>query len=207
MGRRSAPAPASASNTEVLRARTVGTVRSRRDAGLTALFLGFFAAAWFGWAQADSMLWIWLLVASIASLIVAFIGAVVGFRRPSAESALHDRARYRRYGIIVGIEFALAGIGAAVLGIAGAAAYIPIWVCAIVGIHFFPLAPVLNDPGLRPLGAGLVLVSIGALVLSLTTGVAPSTVTGIGAGLLLLGYSIMALIRAVRTSLDRGRLA
>jgi hypothetical protein len=122
-------------------------------------------------------------------------------RLPAAEpeSALHDRARYRRYGIIVGIEFALAGIGAAALGIFGAAAYIPIWVCAVVGVHFFPLAPVLNDPGLRPVGAALVLVSVAALVINLTRGVAPSSVTGIGAGALLLGYSVMALIRAVRT--------
>ena len=141
----------------------------------------------------------WLLVGSIVSLIVAIIGALVGFRRPSAESALHDRARYRRYGIIVGIEFALAGIGVAALAIFGAAAYIPIWVCAVVGVHFFPLAPVLTDPGLRPLGAALVLVSVAALVINLTRGVAPSTVTGIGAGALLLGYSVMALIRAVRT--------
>jgi hypothetical protein len=108
-------------------------VRSRRDAGLTALFLGFFASAWFGWAQADSTLRTWLLVGSIVSLVVAVFGAIVGFRRPSAKSAMHDRAKYRRYGIIVGIEFALAGIGAAALGIFAAAAYIPIWVCAVVG--------------------------------------------------------------------------
>jgi hypothetical protein len=69
---------------------------------------------------------------------------VVGFRRPSAESGLHDRAKYRRYGIIVGIEFASAGIGAAILG------------------------------------------------------VPPSTITGIGAGLFLLGYAVRALARAVR---------
>jgi hypothetical protein len=30
--------------------------RSRRDAGFTALFLGFFAGAWFGWAQAGGLL-------------------------------------------------------------------------------------------------------------------------------------------------------
>jgi hypothetical protein len=129
-------------------------VKSRRDAGFTALFLGFFAAAWFGWAQADSTLGTWLLVGSIASLVVAVLGAVVGFRRPSVESALHDRARYRRYGIIVGIEFALAGVGAAILGISGAAAYIPIWVCAVVGVHFFPLAPVLEDPRTPPARGG-----------------------------------------------------
>jgi hypothetical protein len=99
-------------------------VKSRRDAGLTALFLGFFAAAWFGWAQAESTRR-WLLVGSIVSLVIAALGAVVGFRRPRDESALHDRAKYRRYGIIVGIEFAFAGIGAAILGISGAAAVHP----------------------------------------------------------------------------------
>ena len=78
-------------------------VGSRRDSGLIALFLGFFASAWFGWAQADSTLRTWLLV------------------------------------------------------------------------------------------------GIAALVLNLTKGVAPSTSTGISAGVLLLGYSVMALIRAVRT--------
>jgi hypothetical protein len=51
----------------------------------------------------------------------------------------------------------------------------------------------------RLLEAALVLVSVAALVISLTRGVAPSTITGIGAGALLLGYSVMALIRAVRT--------
>jgi hypothetical protein len=44
-----------------------------------------------------------------------------------------------------------------------------------------------------------VLVSIIALILNLTKGVAPSTSTGISASLLLLGYSVMALIRAART--------
>ena len=173
-------------------------MKSRRDAGLTALFLGFFAAAWFGWAQAESTRR-WLLVGSIVSLVIAALGAVVGFRRPRDESALHDRAKYRRYGIIVGIEFAFAGIGAAILGISGAAAYIPIWVCLVVGVHFFPLAPVLDDPGLRPLGAAMIAVSVAALVVTLTKGVPPSTITGISAGLLLLGYAVMALVRAVRT--------
>jgi hypothetical protein len=174
-------------------------VKSRRDAGLTALFLGFFAAAWFSWAQAtESALRITLFVGSIVSCVVAIIGAVIGFRRPSAESALHDRARYRRYGIIVGIEFASAGIGAAVLGIFGAAEYIPLWVCLVVGVHFFPLAPVLDDAGLRPLGAAMIVVGVAGLVIALTTSVAASTVVGIGAGLLLLAYAVVAVTRAMR---------
>jgi hypothetical protein len=40
---------------------------------------------------------------------------------------------------------------------------------------------------------------VAAPVINLTKGSAPITVAGIGAGLLLLGYSIMALIGAVRT--------
>jgi len=69
----------------------------------------------------------------------------------------------------------------------------------VVGVHFFPLAPVLDDPGLRPLGAAMIAVSVAALVVTLTKGVPPSTITGISAGLLLLGYAVMALVRAVRT--------
>jgi hypothetical protein len=29
-------------------------MQSRRDAGITALVLGFFASAWFGWGQAEA---------------------------------------------------------------------------------------------------------------------------------------------------------
>jgi hypothetical protein len=66
-------------------------------------------------------------------------------------------------------------------------------VCAVVGVHFFPLASLLEDRLLVALGASVTTVALAALVAGLATGVAPSTVTGIGAGMLLTVFGIAAL--------------
>jgi hypothetical protein len=173
--------------------------QSRRDAGITALVLGFFASAWFGWGQAEAPagLGTWLTVGSVASLAVAAAGAVVGFRSPASTAALHDRAAGRRYGVIVGVEFGLAGLGAAILGVVGQPDYIPVWVCAVVGVHLLPLAPLLRDRRLVVLGVLVTLVALVALVAGLTGTATPSTVTGVGAGLLLLGFAIAELLTPV----------
>lgn len=173
--------------------------RSQRDVGNTALFLGFFGAAWFGWGQAAAPAGLlpWLTAGSVLALLVAAAGLGVNVRNRSQPTKMSDRAAGRRYGIIVGIEFGVAGLGAAVLATTGAAAYIPVLVCAVVGIHFVPLAPVLADRMLVPLGAATCAVAILALVLRLTGGVAPSTVTGIGAGGLLTSYALVSLIAAL----------
>jgi hypothetical protein len=92
-----------------------------------------------------------------------------------------------------GWEFSLAGVGAAVLAVAGQGDFIPVWVCAVVGVHFFPLASLLGDRLLVALGASVTTVAVVALVAGLATGVAPSTVTGIGAGMLLTVFALAAL--------------
>jgi hypothetical protein len=84
-------------------------------------------------------------------------------------------------------------VGAAVLAAAGQSDFIPVWVCAVVGVHFFALARLLEDPLLVPLGALVTAVALVALVAGLATGVAPSTVTGVGAGTLLTGFALAAL--------------
>jgi hypothetical protein len=171
---------------------------SRRDRGLTTLIEGFFAAAWFGWGHAaPSGLETWFTIGSIAALLLATTGAVVAFRSSGSTAALRDRDAARRYGITVGVEFTLAGIGAGVLAGAGYPRFIPVLVCAIVGLHFFPLFPVLGDRMLRPLGALMCVVAVTALVTALTTGIAASTVTGVGAGSVLLVFSSLALALAV----------
>ena len=48
------------------------------------------------------------------------------------------------------------------------------WVCAVVGLHFFPLAPVLGDPALRWLGTAVTAVAVAALLAGLFTGAPPS---------------------------------
>jgi hypothetical protein len=177
-------------------------VQSRRDAGITALVEGFFAMAWFGWGQEGPPAWLVpiLVTGSLVGFAVAVTGAIVGFRSPKETAVLRDRAAFRRYGIVVGVEFGLAGIGAGILGGTGQAAYIPVWICAVVGVHFFALAPVLGDRNLIPLGAILCIVALAALIAGLATEVLPSAVTGVGAGAALAGFGIAALVRAFRTA-------
>jgi hypothetical protein len=83
-----------------------------------------------------------------------------------------------------------------VLAVAGQSDFIPVWVCAVVGAHFFPLASLLQDRQLVVLGASVTTVALVALVAGLTTGLAPSTVTGVGAGTLLTGFALAALAGA-----------
>ncbi|WBB64916.1 hypothetical protein [Micromonospora sp. WMMD812] len=174
--------------------------QSRRDGGITALVEGFFGAAWFGWGHAAPPAWLdpWLTVGSVAALLVAVAGAVVGFASAASTAAINNRAAGRRYGIIVGVEFALAGLGAALLGALGQPDYIPVWICAVVGVHFLPLAPVLRDRNLIPLGILVSATAAVALVGGLTTDVVPSTITGVGAGLSLSVFGAYALIGALR---------
>jgi hypothetical protein len=172
-------------------------VSSPLDSGITALVLGFFAVMWFGWGQAaaSSVLGTALAVGSAASLVVAALGGIRAFRSRRTDGALHEPEARRRYGIVVGIETASCGVGAAVLGLTAGAAYVPVWICAVVGLHFFPLAAVLHAPPLRWLGAVVTAVAVGALLVGVSTGVAPSSVTGAGAGLALLAFATLMLAR------------
>jgi len=162
---------------------------------MTALIEGFFGFVWFGWGQANasSGLRVGLAVAGVVALLVAVAGGVQAFRSPASTGVLHDRQARRRYGVAVGVEFSLAGVGAAVLAVAGQGDFIPVWVCAVVGLHFFPLASLLEDRLLVALGVSLTTVALVALVAGLVTDVAPSTVTGIGAGTLLTVFGLAAL--------------
>lgn len=139
---------------------------------------------WFGWGQADasSGLRVVLAVGAVLAVLVAVAGAVQAFRSPPSDSTLHDRRAWRRYGLIVGLEFAVAGAGAAALAAAGQSGFVPVWVCAVVGVHMFPLASLLGDRLLVPLGVLLAAVALVALAAGLAGRVPPSTVTGLGAG-------------------------
>jgi hypothetical protein len=168
-------------------------VDSRRASGLTVLILGFFAMAWFSWgeAAASSALSTALTVGSAAALGVTILGAAAICRGPRVDGVLPDGAPRRQYAIVVGIEFASAALGAGALAAIGAADYISVWVCAVVGLHFFALAPVLGAPRLRWLGVAVTTVSAAALLVGAFTGVAPSSVAGSGAGVALLAYAVL----------------
>ena len=167
-----------------------------RSRGVTVAVDGFFAFVWFGWGQAAAPSWlvIPLAVGTALGALLAATGVVVTERSTGPLPAASDLAVRRRYSIIVGLEFGLLGVGAAVLGATGHYQWIPVWICFGVGVHFFPLASTLQNPTLRPLGALLVAVAGVALVAGLATAVAPSTVTGAGAGLCLLASGLATLL-------------
>jgi hypothetical protein len=164
---------------------------------------GFFAFVWFGWGQAAAPSWlvIPLAVGTALGALLAVTGVVVTARSAGPLPAVSDPVVRRRYAIIVGLEFGLLGAGAAGLGATGQSQWIPVWICFGVGVHFFPLASALNNPTLRPLGLLLAAVAAAALVAGLASAVPPSTVTGLGAGLCLLGFGLATLlIRGPRSS-------
>lgn len=179
----------------------------RRDGEMTAFILAFFALAWFGWGSADASaeLSVALSIGSSAALAVGVLAAFRVCHRPSTGHALGDQAVRRRYFAIVAIEVVAAGVGGALLGVNSAGAYIPVWVCAVVGLHFVALATVLNAPPLRSLGVAVTTVAAAALVVGVSTAVAPSSVTGGGTGIVLLGFAIMTLAGTRTPAFDRGR--
>ena len=118
-------------------------------------------------------------------------------RAPGTPSAMRDRDAGRRYGIVVGVEFGSAAVGAVVLALLGWPDYIPVWVCLVVGVHFFALVTPLRDSSLVPLGVLMCAVAVAALVAAGVSDVAPGTVTGIGAGTLLLVFAVIALVRTI----------
>ena len=176
--------------------RTSRPFPAGRSRGVTVAVDGFFAFVWFGWGQAAAPSWlvIPLAVGTALGVLLAVTGVVVARRSPGPLPAMTDPAVRRRYSVIVGLEFGVLGAGAAVLGVTGHYQWAPVWICFGVGVHFFPLASTLQNPTLRPLGVLLIAVAAAALVAGLASAVAPSTVTGLGAGLCLLGFGLATLL-------------
>lgn len=171
--------------------------QSGRARGIAAAIEGYFAAAWFGWAMAavaPQLLTQLLQIGIGLGILAAIAGIVLAVRSPAESTPMRDRAVRRRYGIVVGLEFALLGAGATVLAITGLAKWIPVWICAGVGVHFIPLSRVLGDQFLIILGVLITAVALAALVIGLTSAVAPGTITGAGAGLCLLITAAITLI-------------
>ena len=166
-----------------------------RDAAMTAAVFGFFASSWFGWAQEQPpAAWRNVLIAcSVISLLVAVTGAVLAGQHWS-DGTVFAAATSRRFGIIVGIEFAFCGLGAGALALLGKAEFISAWIALVVGVHLFPLAPLLHYPLLYVTAA---LVSLGALVatgVALVQAVTVSAVTGLVVGAVLLASALFSLL-------------
>ena len=140
---------------------------------------------------------LWLLaIGSSLGLVLAIVGGVLTWRSWGPESALAAPEARRAFGITCGVEFGLAGLGAAVLGITKRPQWIAPWIALVVGVHFVPLAYIFGDPGLLVLATLMVLAVAMSLVVRRRTGVTPSASIGLGSGIALLAFGIRAAVLA-----------
>ncbi|MBB5868819.1 hypothetical protein F4553_002198 [Allocatelliglobosispora scoriae] len=165
-----------------------------RDAAATAAIFGFFGSAWFGWAQEKPPpAWRrWLITGSVLSILSFIAGGLLTWRHWS-DGTVFDETVGRTFGIIVGIEFALAGLGAAVLGLTGRRDYVPVWIALVVGVHLFPVAVVLHYPFIHVIAALATVAALAAIPIARARSLPVSAVNGLGIGSALLLGALVSL--------------
>lgn len=173
-----------------------------RDAAMTAAVFGFFAMAWFGWAQEHPpRSWKkWLIAGSVLAPMTLVAAGLLAWRDWNTGTAFEGDDTGQTFGIIVGVEFGLAGIGAAVLARRGRRELIPVWIALVVGVHFLPLAPLLHYPLLYLVGSLVIIVALAAVPIARRRSVPLSAVNGLGVGATLLVAAIFSLADALARS-------
>lgn len=185
---------------------TIASAPNDRSRGIVALIEGVFAFMWFGWGQAKAPSWmsVPLLVGSSLGVIVALLGGVVAARATGQRTPMAERETRRRYNVIMGVEFLAIVAGAGILSATGSTTWTPVWVCAVVGMHFIALAQVFPGLYLVSLAVALVAVALTALVVGIVTMTSPSTVAGPGAGTCLLATAVATLLAVSRDATVTG---
>lgn len=202
LGDQSVSCPSESLSEAWLNGRVLYANASRRTLANAAAVEGFFGFVWFGWGQEGPPRGVSIVlgVGAVLAVLVA-IGAVLAARRVRDEpSPVSGAAAGKRFGIVVGIEFGLIGIGSAILGTTGHAEFIAAWACLVVGVHFLPLTRFFVGIGMVPLAVAVSFVGVAAFVVGATTTVLPSTVAGLGAGACLLGHGASMLRASFFTS-------
>lgn len=169
----------------------------RDAAGLAAVF-GFFAMAWFGWAQEKPPAsWRWpLRIGSILSGLAAIGGGLLLWRHWSDGTVFDDRTG-PLFGILVGVEFAAAGFGAGLLAWRKRADLIPAWIAFVVGVHLFPVAVILEIPSVHITAALVTAASLAAVPVAKAKSLPPSAIVGAATGPILLIAATLSLIDAL----------
>jgi hypothetical protein len=168
-----------------------------RDVAVNAVVLGFFASAWFGWAQeAPPRRWRpFLMAGSVAALLTLAAGALLAWQRWS-DGTVFDEDTSRTFGIVVGIEFGVAALGAVLLAVLHRRDWTPAWIAFVVGVHLFPVAAIIELPADHVAGALIILVALAAVPVARSRGVTPSAVVGAGTGLVLLVTAVVSAVVA-----------
>ncbi|MEU6860211.1 hypothetical protein AB0B28_15225 [Glycomyces sp. NPDC046736] len=169
----------------------------RDAAGLAAVF-GFFAMTWFGWGQEKPPAsWLWpLRIGSILAALTA-VGGGLSLWRHWSDGSVIGESTGKAFGIVVGIEFAAAGLGAAALAIRKRADLMSAWIAFVVGVHFFPVAVILEMPIVYFPAALVTAASIASVFIARKMGIAVSAVVGIATGPILLAFALFGLVVAL----------
>jgi hypothetical protein len=165
---------------------------------MTAVIFGFFGFVWFGWAQEDPpRRWrLPLGAGSVLSVLTAAAGGFLAWRAWN-DGTVFNAETSPAFGVIVGIEFGVAALGSALLIWRKRADLVAPWIAFVVGVHFFPLAPLLRYPVLTVVAALVCLWALAAVPLARRAQLHPSAVTGAGTGTLLLLaalYSVLTVL-------------
>lgn len=169
-----------------------------RDAATTAAIFSLAAASWFRWAQAQPpAAWrYWLIGGSIFSLLIAVAGGVLTWQYWSTETAFNLETG-RTFGLLVGLEFMIAGAGAGLLTALHKSQLIAPWIALVIGAHFFPLARLAHYPLLIVVAVIVILVALVAAPFARSQSITVSAFTGLTTGIVLLSAAISALVTVV----------
>lgn len=168
-----------------------------RDAAAVGAVLGYFASSWFGWAlDGPPRAWRgWLIAGAVMSVLVAVASSLVVWQHWS-DGTVFDAATSQQFGIVVGVEVTLCGLGAWLLSRTGRSELVSGWIALIVGLHFFVLAPLLSLPLLHIVAAAMTIAALAAVPVARRTSITVSTVSGTASGAILLTAAAFSLITA-----------
>ncbi|MEV6963922.1 hypothetical protein AB0M47_02325 [Hamadaea sp. NPDC051192] len=169
-----------------------------RDVVMTGAIFALATAVWFGWAlEHPPRSWRpWLFAGVGLGYALLAVGIVLAVRHWH-DGTVFDAATGKRTGVVVGVEFAACGIGAAVLAIRRRRELIPVWIAFVVGVHFFPLAAIIGYPLIYAVGATTTAVALAAVPVARRRTLPVSALNGAGMGLALLLGSTVALTTAL----------
>jgi hypothetical protein len=178
-------------------------IRAMRRRG--ALVLSVFALVWAATGssgiESSSVASILRLTATVFTVLTVAL-ALRHRSRPASDRPRRMPTGWRRHLALVNVlQAAGIGLAIAVLAMLGWAPMTPAVVCAIVGVHFFPLARIFDEGLYAWTGALLCAVSVGGLVaLAIADGSFSRSVVGLGAASVLWASSLWLSRRPGRTN-------
>jgi uncharacterized membrane protein YczE len=168
-----------------------------RDAAATAVVFGFFSSCWFGWAQEQPpRRWRTpLTIAAAVALLTAAGGAWLTWQHWS-DGTTFDPGSGMAFGVVVAVEVLVAGLGSWLLVARRRADLVSAWIALVVGVHLYPLAPLLHYPLLYVVATVVIVVALSSPYVARSRGYAVSAVTGAATGAVLLVAALFSLVSA-----------